>query len=49
MSGSSIALLSERGSLSLRLGGSRPTLGKGSGLVMLLKSRGMGKGCTGLH
>jgi hypothetical protein len=49
MPGSSVALLSGRGSSSLRLGGSHSSPGEGSDLVMSLKSRGMGEGPTGLH
>jgi hypothetical protein len=49
MLGSFVALLSGRGSLPLRLGGSPLSLGEGSDLVMSLKSRGRGRGPTGLH
>jgi hypothetical protein len=49
MSGSSTALLSGGGSLSLRPRGSPLSLGEGSDLVMLLKSRGTGEGPTGPH
>jgi hypothetical protein len=49
MSGSSTALLSGGGSSSLRPGGSRPSPGEGSDLVMSLKSRGTGEGPMGPH
>jgi hypothetical protein len=42
MSGSSTMLLSRSGSSSL-------SLGEGSNVIMLLKSRGMGEGPTSLH
>jgi hypothetical protein len=49
MPGSSATLLTGRGSTPMRHGGSHPSPGKGSDLVMLLKSRGMGEGPMGLH
>jgi hypothetical protein len=49
MPGSFAALLTRRGSTPMRLGGSHLSLGKGSGLVMSLKFRGMREGPTGLH
>jgi hypothetical protein len=49
MYGSSTALLSGKGRSSLRPGGSRPTPGEGSNLVMSLKSRGMGEGPMDPH
>jgi hypothetical protein len=45
--GSSVALLTGRGSAPTRSGGSHPSPGKGSGLVMSLKSRGTREGPTG--
>jgi hypothetical protein len=46
---SSVALLTGRCSASTRSGGSHSSLGRGSGLAMLLKSRGMRKGPIGPH
>jgi hypothetical protein len=46
---SSTVLLTGRGSTSTRPGGSHPSPGKGSGLVMSLKSRGTEEGPTGPH
>jgi hypothetical protein len=49
VSGLSAALFTGRGSAPTKLGGSHPSLGRGSVLVMLLKSRGMKECPTGLH
>jgi hypothetical protein len=46
---SSTVLLTGRGSTPTRPGGSHPPPGKGSGLVMSLKSRGMEEGPMGPH
>jgi hypothetical protein len=47
--GSSAALLSRRGSMLMRPGGSHPSPGKGCELVMLLQSRGTGEDPIGPH
>jgi hypothetical protein len=49
MHGSFVALLSGRGSSSLRSRGSHPSPQEGSDLVMSLKSRGTREGPTGPH
>jgi hypothetical protein len=49
MHGSSIALLTRRGSTSTRLGGSHLSTRKGSVLVMSLKTRGTEEGPMGLY
>jgi hypothetical protein len=49
MFGSFVALLSGRGSLSLRFRGSLLSPGEGFDLVMSLRSHGTGKGPTSLH
>jgi hypothetical protein len=49
MPGSFVALLDRRGSRSMRSGGSHSSLGKGSGLVMSLGSRGTRGGPIGPH
>jgi hypothetical protein len=46
---SSIVLLTRSGSTPMRLGGSHPSRGRGSGLFMSLKYRGTEEGPMGLH
>jgi hypothetical protein len=47
VSGSSVALLADRGSAPTRSGGSRPSPGRGFSLAMSLKSRETREGPTG--
>jgi hypothetical protein len=49
LSGSSVALLTRRGSAPARPGRSPPSPGKGYGLVTSLKSRGTREGLIDLH